>query len=183
MKKVSLFEIFKIFFLIGIQLLGGGYVILPLLKRYIVEERNWLSEEELVDFFALSQCIPGIIAGNISMFAGYKVRKSLGAIAAILGIITPSFFSIIILANILVNVLDNEIIQDAFWGIRIAVVILIIMTIRDMWAKSVNSKFTYLLFAFILLLLLLLPISPTIIIILSALISLIYGKIRGSNNA
>lgn len=183
MKKVSLFEIFKIFFLIGIQLLGGGYVILPLLKRYIVEERNWLSAEELVDFFALSQCIPGIIAGNISMFAGYKVRKSLGAIAAILGIITPSFFSIIILANILVNVLDNEIIQDAFWGIRIAVVILIIMTIRDMWAKSVNSKFTYLLFAFILLLLLLLPISPTIIIILSALISLIYGKIRGSNNA
>ncbi len=183
MKKVSLFEIFKIFFLIGIQLLGGGYVILPLLKRYIVEERNWLSEEELVDFFALSQCIPGIIAGNISMFAGYKVRKSLGAIAAILGIITPSFFSIIILANILVNVLDNEIIQDAFWGIRIAVVILIIMTIRDMWAKSVNSKFTYLLFAFILLLLLLLPISPTIIIILSALISLIYGKIRGNNNA
>ncbi len=183
MKKVSLFEIFKIFFLIGIQLLGGGYVILPLLKRYIVEERNWLSEEELVDFFALSQCIPGIIAGNISMFAGYKVRKSLGAIAAILGIITPSFFSIIILANILVNVLDNEIIQDAFWGIRIAVVILIIMTIRDMWTKSVNSKFTYLLFAFILLLLILLPISPTIIIILSALISLIYGKIRGSNNA
>lgn len=183
MKKVSLFEIFKIFFLIGIQLLGGGYVILPLLKRYIVEERNWLSEEELVDFFALSQCIPGIIAGNISMFAGYKVRKSLGAIAAILGIITPSFFSIIILANILVNVLDNEIIQDAFWGIRIAVVILIIMTIRDMWTKSVNSKFTYLLFVFILLLLILLPISPTIIIILSALISLIYGKIRGSNNA
>lgn len=183
MKKVSLFEIFKIFFLIGIQLLGGGYVILPLLKRYIVEERNWLSEEELVDFFALSQCIPGIIAGNISMFAGYKVRKSLGAIAAILGIITPSFFSIIILANILVNVLDNEIIQDAFWGIRIAVVILIIMTIRDMWTKSVNSKFTYLLFAFILLLLILLPISPTIIIILSALISLIHGKIRGSNNA
>lgn len=183
MKKVSLFEIFKIFFLIGIQLLGGGYVILPLLKRYIVEERNWLSEEELVDFFALSQCIPGIIAGNISMFAGYKVRKSLGAIAAILGIITPSFFSIIILANILVNVLDNEIIQDAFWGIRIAVVILIIMTIRDMWTKSVNSKFTYLLFAFILLLLILLPISPTIIIILSALISLIYGKIRSSNNA
>lgn len=183
MKKVSLFEIFKIFFLIGIQLLGGGYVILPLLKRYIVEERNWLSEEELVDFFALSQCIPGIIAGNISMFAGYKVRKSLGAIAAILGIITPSFFSIIILANILVNVLDNEIIQDAFWGIRIAVVILIIMTIRDMWAKSVNSKFTCLLFAFIFLLLLLLPISPTIIIILSALISLIHGKIRGNNNA
>ena len=183
MKKVSLFEIFKIFFLIGIQLLGGGYVILPLLKKYIVEERNWLTEEELVDFFALSQCIPGIIAGNISMFAGYKARKSLGAIAAILGIITPSFISIIILANILVSVLDNEVIQDAFWGIRIAVVILIIMTIRDMWVKSVNSKFTYLLFAFILLLLLLLPISPTIIIILSALISLIYGKVRGSNNA
>lgn len=183
MKKVSLFEIFKIFFIIGTQLLGGGYVILPLLKKHIADERHWMSEEELVDFFALSQCIPGIIAGNISMFAGYKVRGCLGAIAAITGIIAPSFLSIIILANILINVLDNVIVQNAFWGIRIAVVILIIMTIRDMWAKSVNSRFTYLLYSFILLLLLILPVSPTLVIILSALISFLYGKIRGNNNA
>lgn len=70
MKKVSLWEIYRIFFIIGTQLLGGGYVILPLLQKYIVKERSWISEEELIDYFAISQCIPGIIAGNISMFTG-----------------------------------------------------------------------------------------------------------------
>ena len=65
--KISLFEIFKIFFIIGLQLLGGGYVIVPLLQKYIVDERKWMSSEELIDFFAMSQCIPGIIAGKTSV--------------------------------------------------------------------------------------------------------------------
>lgn len=181
--KVSLFEIFRIFFLIGIQLLGGGYVILPLLKKHIVEERNWMSEEELIDFFAMSQCIPGIIAGNISMCAGYKARKTIGAIVALLGLITPSFISIIILANILTNIVNIPIVQNAFWGIRISVVILILITVKDMWEKSVNSKFTYFLFFFILAALVILPVSPTVIIIVSAIIALLHSKAGGNSNA
>ena len=145
MQKITLFEIYKIFFLIGIQLLGGGYVILPLLQKYLVEERKWLSEEELIDYFAVSQCIPGIIAGNIAMFSGYKARKSLGALTAIIG--------------------------------------LIIVTVKEMWSKSVNSKFTYILFFIILLLLLLLPVSPAIIIIISALTAFLYSKIGEKKNA
>ncbi len=183
MKKVSLWEIFKIFFLIGIQLLGGGYVIVPLLKKYIVDERQWMSEEELIDYYAMSQCIPGIIAGNISICSGYKARGILGAFAAITGIVAPSFFSIILLANILINVVHYPIVQNAFWGIRISVIILILVTIKDIWAKSVNSKFTYTLFLLILLALLFFHISPAIIVILSALVSLLYSNLAGGKNA
>lgn len=183
MKKVSLWEIYRIFFIIGTQLLGGGYVILPLLQKYIVKERSWISEEELIDYFAISQCIPGIIAGNISMFTGYKMRKTLGATSAILGIITPSFIAIILLANILTVVVENNAVQNAFWGIRVSVIILIFMTIKEMWTKSVNSKFTYTLFFMLFILLLLTDISPAIIIVSSAIISLTYFKIRSRNNA
>ena len=183
MQKTSLFEIFKIFIIIGAQLLGGGYVILPLLKKYIVEERKWINEEELIDYFALSQCIPGIIAGNISVFVGYKIRKLIGALTAIIGLVLPSFIAIIILANLLLNATSNKYVQDAFWGIRVSVIVLIFLTIKDMWKKSVNTKFTTMLFLIIFLALLILPISPTIIIILSAIVAIIYSKIVRRHNA
>lgn len=183
MKKTSLWEIFKIFFIIGIQLLGGGYVIVPLLKKYIVDERQWLEEQELVNFYAMSQCIPGIIACNIATAAGYKTRGFLGALMAILGIIVPAFLIIVSLANILTTVTDNEIVQNAFFGIRIAVIVLVLMTVKDLWKKSVNSKFSYTMFFLILLCLLTLPVSPTIVIISAAVIALIFGKVKGEKNA
>lgn len=181
--KVKLFDIFKIFFIIGIQLLGGGYVIVPLLQKYIVEERKWLTEEELVDYFAMSQCIPGIIAGNIAIFSGYKARKFLGSIMAILGIVTPSFICIILLANLLTSVVSNPIVHNAFWGIRISVIILILVTIKDIWKKSVNSKFTYFMYFFILISLIILPVSPTVIIIVSALLAILHSKLEGRKDA
>lgn len=179
--KKSLIEIYKIFLLIGAQLLGGGYVIVPLLKKYLVEERKWLSENELIDYFAMSQCIPGIIAGNIAICSGYKIRGIFGAIAAILGIITSPFICILLLANILNGITEIEIIKNAFFGIRISVIILIIITIKDIWKSSVNSVFTYTLYIIMLLALIFLPVSPAVIIILSAIIALIYGKVRSKN--
>lgn len=183
MKKTSLWEIFKIFFIIGLQLLGGGYVIVPLLKKYIVDEREWLKEEELVDFYAMSQCIPGIIACNIATCAGYKTRGILGGLMALLGVITPAFFIIVTLANILTTITDNEIVKNAFFGIRISVIVLVLITIKDLWAKSVNSIFSYVLFIVILICLLVLPVSPTIVIISAGAIALLYGKLIGGKNA
>ena len=184
MQKVSLFEIFKVFFIIGAQLIGGGYVILPLLRHYVVEKREWITEQELIDYFAVSQCLPGIIAGNISVFTGYKVRKTLGAIVAILGVILPSFLAILLLANLLIAVVDNKIVLNAFWGIRIAVIILVLLTIRDMWKQSVNSLFSYAMYFLILLALLYFPISPAIVIVSAALISVCYfNLVKGDKNA
>ena len=177
MKNTSLWEIFKIFFVIGLQLLGGGYVIVPLLKKYIVDERQWLKEEELVDFYAMSQCIPGIIACNIATCAGYKTRGISGALMALLGVVI-----IVALANALTTITDNEIIKNAFFGIRIAVIVLVLMTIKDLWAKSVNSIFSYTLFFIILICLLVLPVSPTIVIISAGAISLLYKIIIGGKN-
>lgn len=183
MQKVSLFEIFKVFFIIGAQLIGGGYVILPLLRHYVVEQREWITEQDLVDYFAVSQCLPGIIAGNISVFTGYKVRKSLGAIVAILGVILPSFLAILLLANLLIAIVDNKFVLNAFWGIRIAVIILVLLTIRDMWKQSVNSLFSYAMYFLILFTLLYFPISPAIVIVSAALISVCYfNLVKGDKN-
>ncbi len=181
--KISLLEIFKVFFIIGLQLLGGGYVIVPLLKKYLVEERHWLNEEELTDFFALSQCIPGIIAGNIAVCAGHKVRGILGAITALLGIIVPCFLAILIIVQLISGFTDNQTVQNAFKGIRISVVVLIFITIKELWSKSVNSVFSYFLFFAIFAALCLLPISPVFIIISAGLISLIYFRLKGVKNA
>ena len=137
--KISLFEIFKIFFIIGLQLLGGGYVIVPLLQKYIVEERKWMNSEELTDFFAMSQCIPGIIAGNIAVCAGYKARGISGAIMAILGVILPCFFFILIIAKLLTGITDYPIVQSAFKGIRIAVVVLVFVTIKELWGNYAEN--------------------------------------------
>ena len=94
----------------------------------------------------------------------------------------PSFISIIILANILKGVVDIEFVQNAFWGIRISVVVLIIITVRDMWKKSVNSLFSYILFLAALILLLTVTVSPSIIIIASAIIALLFSKGEVKNN-
>ena len=89
----TLYQIFKTFFKVGTLLLGGGYVILPLLQSELVEKKNWINDDELCEYYALSQSIPGLIAANLSIFVGYKLRKTAGAIAAITGIILPALFS------------------------------------------------------------------------------------------
>ena len=177
--KTSLFDIFKVFFIVGAQLLGGGYVILPLLKKYIVDERNWLTETELIDYFAVSQCLPGIIATNISVFAGYRLRGYLGALFSLIGLIAPSFIAILLIANLITNFSENKLIQDAFWGIRISVIVLVIMTVKDMWKVSVNSRYTYLIFSAILIAMLFFNLSPTLSIVSAVFVAFVLNKLKG----
>lgn len=88
----TFWNIYKTFFKVGTLLLGGGYVILPLLQSELIEKRNWIDNEELCEFYALSQSIPGLIAANVSIFVGYKLKRTYGALAAISGMVTPAFF-------------------------------------------------------------------------------------------
>ena len=97
----SLYQIFKTFFKVGTLLLGGGYVILPLLQSELVDKKHWIDDDTLCEYYALSQSVPGIIAANTAMFTGYKLRGTAGAFTATIGLVLPAFVSIIIIARIL----------------------------------------------------------------------------------
>ena len=96
MMQITFLNIFKIFFKIGAILLGGGYVIIPIMQSELVEKRKWLTEDELCDYYCVSQCLPGIIAINMSILVGYKMAKFKGVLASVLGMGFSPFIAIII---------------------------------------------------------------------------------------
>jgi chromate transporter len=100
-------ELYSVFFSIGLVAFGGGLAMLPLLNKAVVEQKKWLSKDELVNYFALTQTIPGIIAANVATMAGYRVNKFWGALFSLLGMITPSIIIISLLAAFLSNFQDN----------------------------------------------------------------------------
>ena len=175
---VSLFKLFLIFVKIGAILLGGGYVILPILQNEFVEKRNLISNEELVDYFALSQTLPGIVAANISMFVGYKLRGKWGALIGMLGIIFVPFVIIVLLASVLSLITENLIVKNAFWGVGIAVIALILLTAREIWQNSKRDWFFYLILTLALCLLIIFKLSPINVLILSAIFGLIIKIIQ-----
>lgn len=176
--KVTLREIYIQFLILGIQLLGGGYVIVPLMKRAFIENRQWITEEELTDYYAVSQSIPGIIAANISIFVGYKIRGKAGATAAILGIITSPIICIILIALILDKLLQFPFIQSIFWGVGVAVIILLYLSVKEIWKNSVNDIFSSVIFLATLFLSLYCKISPAKIIVLSLIVGVSYKYLQ-----
>ena len=168
----TLYQIFKTFFKVGTLLLGGGYVILPLLQSELVDKKNWIDDDELCEYYALGQSVPGIIAANTAIFVGYKLRKTPGAIAATLGIVMPAFISIILIAKILEEIVNFKFIQSIFWGVGIGVVLLIYLAVKEMWRKSVVDKFTCWIFFFTFILSALFKAPPAALIILAIFIGL-----------
>ncbi len=174
----TLYNIYKTFFKVGTMLLGGGYVILPLLQSELIEKKSWINNEELTEFYALSQSIPGLIAANVSIFVGYKIRKILGAISAISGLITPAFLAIVLLAKILESIINIKFVQGIFWGVGIGVLVLIYLAIKEIWSKSVKDKYTFAIFFTVFLLSLCFKISPAILVILSIFAGIILQIIK-----
>ncbi|MBR2525874.1 chromate transporter [bacterium] len=172
--KISLKSIYWEFFLLGIQLLGGGYVIIPLIQKNLIEKKNWITQEELTDFYALSQTIPGILAANISTFVGYKLRGKIGAFIALTGIITSPIISILLIASIVDFLLKISYIQNIFWGVGIAVIILIFLSIKEIWTNSVYDITTWIIFLTTCFLSLFLKISPVLLIIGSIIFGVMF---------
>lgn len=175
---MSLFKLFLIFVKIGAILLGGGYVILPIMTSEFVDKRNLISHEDLIDYFALSQSLPGIIAANISMFIGYKLRGKWGAITAMIGVTFVPFWCIVLLASILGALTNHPYVLGALWGVEIAVIALIMLTVREMWQKSSRNTFFYIIFALTLIGLLFLKLSPIQTIVLFTMLGVLYKRLR-----
>jgi len=122
----QLLELFRSFFKIGCFTFGGGYAMIPLIRREVIDDRKWIAEHEFLDLLTLAQSAPGPISLNTSVFVGYSVRGYAGAVAAILGIVVPSFTIILIVALCFSDVRDNPVVNAAFKGMRPAVVALIV---------------------------------------------------------
>jgi chromate transporter len=183
-KKVSLIDLFLVCVKVGLILLGGGYVILPILQSEMVEKRNWITEEELLEYYALSQSLPGIIAINVSIFIGYKLRGKTGAVLSMIGLIFSAFWIIVGLASILASLTSNTYIKGVLWGVEVAVIILIIASIKEMWEKAMGSKFSYIIYIFALCIMLFTKISPAIAIITTVIFGILCKKLtdRGEKN-
>lgn len=168
----TLYQIFKTFFKVGTLLLGGGYVILPLLQSELVEKKNWIDDDELCEYYALGQSVPGIIAANTAIFVGYKLKRTAGALAATIGITMPAFLSIIIIAKLIEEIIRLKFIQSIFWGVGIGVVLLVFLAIKEMWKKSIVDKFTCGIFFLIFILSACFKAPPAALIILSIFIGI-----------
>lgn len=169
-----LLDLFCAFFRIGLFTFGGGYAMLPLLQREIVEKKHWATEEELLDYFAVGQCTPGIIAVNTATFVGFKEKKLSGAIFATLGIVSPSLVIITVIAALLSNFAHIAAVQNAFAGIRVAVCVLILNSIVKLWKKSVVDKLTFAVFLAVFIgSVLLSHVSPVVFIVGAAVLGIV----------
>ena len=163
-KRVSLWQIFAVFAKIGAFTIGGGYAMIPLIQAEL-SKRGWLSDEELPDIVALSQSAPGVMAVNISIFAGHKLRGVKGSVAATLGSIVPSFLMILAIAMFFTAFRDNPWVERVFKGIRPVVVALIAVPMVKMARKSCKSWIHWVIAAAALALVAFLNVSPIYIII------------------
>ena len=175
----ELLELFLTFAKIGVMTFGGGMAMLPILEREVVQNKHWATEEELVDYFAIGQCTPGIIDVNTATFVGQKRIGAMGGITATLGVVFPSLVIITILAGLITNFAHLAWVQNAFAGIQVCVCVLILNSVLKLLKKSVVDKRTAVIFVIALRGNILLSVSPVWFVLLSALSGIVLKNLEG----
>ena len=173
-----LWSLFSTFFRIGLFTFGGGYAMLPMLQREVVDKHGWADEPEVLDFYAVAQCTPGIIAVNTATFIGYKKAKTPGAIIATAGICAPSLLIIVIIAAFIQNFLQYEVVGHAMAGVQVAVAALIINVAVGMWKKGVKDVLTFILFILAAVAALVFAVSPILIVVAAAVTGIVSERIK-----
>ena len=161
-------ELFLAFARVGVMTFGGGYAMIPILEREIVDKHHWATSEELMDYYAVGQCTPGVIAVNTATFIGYKYAGTTGGIVATLGVVFPSVVIITLIAGILTSFADVPAVKSAFAAIRVCVCVLIFNAVLKLWKKAVVDKATLVLFLLVFLLSVFLDLSPILFVVLCA---------------
>ena len=174
----KLLDLFLTFARIGGLTFGGGYAMLPMLQKEVVEKRGWASEEELMDYYAIGQCTPGVIAVNTATFIGYKTHGILGGIAATAGMITPSLIIITIIAAFIQQFAHLAVVQHAFAGIRIAVCALVLQSVWKMAKKGVVDVPTSVILLVTFAAVAFFGVSPVVMVIVAAIAGIAIGMIR-----
>ena len=175
----NLVDLFVTFAKVGVMTFGGGYAMLPILQREVVDNKGWATEEELVDYFAIGQCTPGIIAVNTATFIGQKQRGVLGGIVSTLGLVFPSLVIISLLAGVITTFSHLAWVNHAFAGIRVCVCILILNAVIKLLKKSVIDVPAGILFAAVALCAYFTSLSPVWFVLLAAVAGIILKNLGG----
>ena len=171
--RVSLIELFLAFASVGVMTFGGGYAMIPILERELIEKRGWTTHEEIMDYYAVGQCTPGIIAVNTATFIGYKLRGTVGGIIATLGIVFPSLIIISVIAGLLTHFADIPAVKHAFAGIRVCVCVLIFNAVIKLWKGAVKDKATLIIACAVFLLSAFFDVSPILFVVICAVAGII----------
>lgn len=180
-KKVhSLLQLFWTFMKISPVTFGGGFVMMPLMKKEVVDKKKWIKDEEIVDSIALAQAAPGSVAVNSAAFVGYRIGGVKGAIAATIGMMIPTFFIVIILSLLFLTVRNNHYAEEAFKGIRPAVVALIVYAAWTTGRSSISDKTTLTIMALAVILLIFFHMHPVLLITAGILSGISIKKLKSS---
>ena len=177
----DLIALYLAFLRIGAVNFGGGYAMLPLLERDLVQDRGWTTTDDLTDYFAIGQCTPGLIALNVATFIGSRRKGVAGAITATLGFITVPIIIILLIATFLQGFADLPVVQNAFAGIRVCVCVLIIQAVMRLWSKSVVDSVSLVMYLVVFLMTALSGVLPVavpaaILVILSGMLGVLLGR-------
>ncbi len=168
-----LWDLFWTFAKMGVMTFGGGYAMLPLLQREVVDNKHWANEEELMDYFAIGQCTPGIIAVNTATFIGQKQAGIWGGILATLGVVFPSLIIISALAGVIEAFSHLAWVQNAFGGVRICVCVLILNAVVKLYEKAVVDKWTFAIFLLVTLGSTFTSLSPVLFVLAAAALGIV----------
>ena len=174
-----LLEMFWTFAKVGVMTFGGGYAMLPILQREVVDNKGWATEEELMDYFAIGQCTPGVIAVNTATFVGHMHKGILGGIVATLGLVFPSLVIISLLAGVIEAFSHITWVQHAFGGIRICVCVLIINATVKLAKKAVVNVPTLIIFLLVAFGSVFTEVTPVIFVIIAAIAGIVLKALGG----
>ncbi|MCC3863679.1 chromate transporter [Terrisporobacter petrolearius] len=169
----ELMDLFIAFARVGVLTFGGGYAMLPILQREIVEKNDWATDEELMDYYAIGQCTPGVIAVNTATFIGQKNKGIVGGVVATLGVVMPSLVIITAIAAFISNFSDLAIVKNAFAGVRVCVCVLIFNAVVKLWKSSVVDKATLIIFVGVFLGSVFTDLSPILFVVITAIAGII----------
>ncbi len=178
-------QLFLTFAKIGVMTFGGGYAMLPILQREVCETKKWADDSEIMDYYAIGQCTPGIIAVNVATFIGNKRKGIPGGIIATLGMVFPSLVIITVIAAVLHNFMEIVWIGHAFAGIRVCVCVFILNAVLKLWKSAVIDIWTFIVFALVFVGSVFLNLSPVLYVVVAGIagIALSMLGVRGERPA